>query len=293
MSESMQSPTLNAILEQLTRIANALESQQAPAPDAALRPEVLAYVWEYRNGHAGLVPVPEPSLIAFSDLRNVERQSRLIEQNTRQFVSAQPANNVLLTGSRGTGKSSLVKACLEKFHAQGLRLVELDKSHLADLPRLIELLRGRSERFIIFCDDLSFDEGETGYKGLKSVLDGSIAGHAANVLIYATSNRRHLLVERMEDNLSVQRSESGELHPGEATEEKVSLSERFGLWISFYPFSQDEYLSAVERWLSFYGVAENALEHCRLDAINWATQRGSRSGRIAMQFARDYVGRQS
>lgn len=282
---------LASITEQLARIARLLEQSLPARAELALAEGAFAHLWEYRQGQPRLTPVIEPALIAFDDLRNVDRQKALIEQNTRQFVSGRPANNVLLTGARGTGKSSLVKACLHAFHAEGLRLIEVDKEHLADLPQIIDLLRQRQERFILFCDDLSFEDGETGYKGLKTVLDGSVAGQSGNVLIYATSNRRHLLAERAEDNLSFQRSESGELHPGEAVEEKISLSERFGLWISFYAFSQEQYLEAVARWLQYHGLGGIAQEEWEQAAIRWATHRGSRSGRIAAQFARDYAGR--
>lgn len=282
---------LASITEQLARIARLLEQSLPARAELALAEGAFAHLWEYRQGQPRLTPVIEPALIAFDDLRNVDRQKALIEQNTRQFVSGRPANNVLLTGARGTGKSSLVKACLHAFHAEGLRLIEVDKEHLADLPQIIDLLRQRQERFILFCDDLSFEDGETGYKGLKTVLDGSVAGQSGNVLIYATSNRRHLLAERAEDNLSFQRSESGELHPGEAVEEKISLSERFGLWISFYAFSEEQYLEAVARWLQYHGLGGIAQEEWEQAAIRWATHRGSRSGRIAAQFARDYAGR--
>ncbi|MEE9100316.1 ATP-binding protein [Pseudomonas nitroreducens] len=282
---------MSAIAEQLARIARLLEQSLPQRSELALEEGAIAHLWEYRQGQPRLMPVREPALIAFDDLRNVDRQKALIEQNTRQFVAGRPANNVLLTGARGTGKSSLVKACLHAFQAEGLRLIELDKEHLADLPLIIDLLRNRPERFILFCDDLSFEDGETGYKGLKTVLDGSVAGQSGNVLIYATSNRRHLLAERAEDNLAFQRSESGELHPGEAVEEKVSLSERFGLWISFYAFSQEQYLEAVARWLESHGLGGVEQLEWEQAAIRWATHRGSRSGRIAAQFARDYAGR--
>lgn len=282
---------MSVIAEQLARIARLLEQSLPARPELTLEEGAIAHLWEYRQSQPRLTPVVEPALIAFDDLRNVDRQKALIEQNTRQFVSGRPANNVLLTGARGTGKSSLVKACLHAFHAEGLRLIEVDKEHLADLPQIIDLLRQRQERFILFCDDLSFEDGETGYKGLKTVLDGSVAGQSGNVLIYATSNRRHLLAERAEDNLSFQRSESGELHPGEAVEEKISLSERFGLWISFYAFSQEQYLEAVARWLEYHGLGGVAQEEWEQAAIRWSTHRGSRSGRIAAQFARDYAGR--
>jgi predicted AAA+ superfamily ATPase len=196
-----------------------------------------------------------------------------------------------MTGARGTGKSSLVKACLNEFAPQGLRLIEVDKADLVDLGDLVDLVAERPERFIVFCDDLSFDEGEPGYKALKSVLDGSVSQASDNLLIYATSNRRHLLPEYMKENLSYQHTEDGEVHPGEVVEEKISLSERFGLWISFYPFTQDEYLAIVAQWLRSFGVAEEAITQVRGEALVWALERGSRSGRVAQQFARDYAGR--
>ena len=202
-----------------------------------------------------------------------------------------PANNVLLTGSRGTGKSSLIKACLHAYAPQGLRLIEVDKGDLVDLPDIAELVAGRPEKFIIFCDDLSFDEGELGYKALKSMLDGSVAASTPNVLIYATSNRRHLLPEYMKENLSYTHTPDGEVHPGEVVEEKISLSERFGLWISFYPFSQDEYLAIVHQWLRSLEVPEGEIAAADPQALVWALERGSRSGRVAWQFARDYAGR--
>ncbi|WP_287811982.1 ATP-binding protein [Pseudomonas sp.] len=284
-----------ALLTQLERIANSLERAFPPPQEQVFDTQAIAYQWHYRQvrgvAQAVLTAVRHPSLISFDALQNIERQKRLIEQNTRQFVEGRPANNVLLTGARGTGKSSLVKACLERFHSQGLRLIEVDKAHIGDLPQILDFTTGRPERFILFCDDLSFEEGDIGYKSLKTVLDGSVAGQAANTLIYATSNRRHLMAERASDNLNWTRGENGALNPGEETEEKISLSERFGLWISFYPFSQDEFLSAVDEWLANCGVPEEAFEHAHVEALRWATQRGSRSGRIAAQFARDYAGR--
>jgi len=203
-----------------------------------------------------------------------------------------PANNVLLTGSRGTGKSSLIKACLNSYSAKGLRLIEVDKDDLIDLPDIVDLLEGRPERFIIFCDDLSFEAGETAYKALKSVLDGSVAAPPDNVLIYATSNRRHLMPEYVSENLEAH-SVGEEIHPGEAIEEKVSLSERFGLWVSFYPFTQDEYLNIVAHWLRTLGVGDTDIARAERDALNWALQRGSRSGRVAWQFAKDWAGSQT
>ena len=207
------------------------------------------------------------------------------------FRSGFGANNVLLTGARGTGKSSLIKACLNEFAPQGLRLIEVDKTDLVDLPDIVDLVAERPERFIVFCDDLSFDEGEAGYKALKSILDGSISQASDNVLIYATSNRRHLLPEYMADNLSYKHLDNGEVHPGEVIEEKISLSERFGLWVSFYPFSQDEYLAIVAQWLRGFKVTEDAIIAARAESLVWALERGSRSGRVAFQFAKDYSGR--
>ena len=203
-----------------------------------------------------LVPVARPAALRLADLQNIDEQKRLVEQNTRQFVKKRPANNVLLTGARGTGKSSLIKACLNEFHETGLRLIEVDKDDLVDLPDLVEMVAGRPERFIVYCDDLSFEQGEGGYKALKTVLDGSVAGQSDNVLVYATSNRRHLMPEMMSENLQAKYQEDGEIHPGETSEEKISLSERFGLWIAFYPFRQDDYLAVVAHWLEFFGATE-------------------------------------
>ncbi len=193
--------------------------------------------------------------------------------------------------ARGTGKSSLIKACLNEFAGRGLRLIEVDKTDLVDLPDIVDLVAERAERFIVFCDDLSFDEGEPGYKALKSILDGSISQASDNLLIYATSNRRHLLPEYMADNLTYKHLENGEVHPGEVVEEKISLSERFGLWVSFYPFSQDEYLAIVAQWLRGFDVSEEAIVTARPESLVWALERGSRSGRVAFQFAKDYSGR--
>lgn len=253
-----------------------------------------AYRWRRSGGREGrgyLQPVVHMARIALSDLHNIEPQKQQIDQNTRQFVQGRPANNVLLTGARGTGKSSLIKACLNAYADQGLRLIEVDKNDLSDLPDIVDLVAGRMERFIIFCDDLSFEEGEGGYKALKVALDGSIAAQSDNVLIYATSNRRHLMPERMSDNATYVHTDDGDLHPGETVEEKISLSERFGLWVSFYPFKQDDYLDIVAHWLRHFGCDAGAIEEARADALRWALQRGSRSGRVAWQFAKDYAGR--
>jgi predicted AAA+ superfamily ATPase len=252
----------------------------------------IAFRYRRRSSGQGIIsPVQHVGAMRLDDLKEIDVQKEKIQRNTAQFVQGSTANNVLLTGARGTGKSSLIRACLHTYAPQGLRLIEVDKSDLVDLPDLVEIVAARPEKFIVFCDDLSFDEGEAGYKALKSVLDGSVAAATPNVLIYATSNRRHLLPEYMSENLSYQHTEDGEVHPGEVVEEKISLSERFGLWVSFYPFSQDEYLHIAAQWLHALGVPQSAIEQSRAEALLWALERGSRSGRVAWQFARDFAGR--
>ena len=279
----------------LLRAEALLQRVEAVLPQAPREPDWklgYAYRWRKRQGGASyLQAVAHASQIALSDLHNIAPQKLQIEQNTRQFVSGRPANNVLLTGARGTGKSSLIKACLNQFAVDGLRLIEVDKADLAELPDIVDLVAGRPERFIVFCDDLSFEEGESGYKALKVALDGSISAQSDNVLIYATSNRRHLLPERMSDNSSYHVGENGDLHPGETVEEKISLSERFGLWLSFYPFKQDDYLDIVAHWLGTFGCDAAHIAAARGDALRWALMRGSRSGRVAWQFAKDYAGK--
>ena len=283
----------------LVRAEALLARVEALLPQANAMPDwnaSFAFRWRKRGGKDGvgrLQPVAHASTISLSDLQNIDAQKEQIEQNTKQFVAGRPANNVLLTGARGTGKSSLIKACLNRYAAQGLRLIEVDKDDLADLPDIVDMVAGRPERFVIFCDDLSFEEGEGGYKALKVALDGSIAAQSDNVLIYATSNRRHLMPERMSDNASYTHTEDGDLHPGETVEEKISLSERFGLWVSFYPFRQDDYLDIVAHWLAHFGCDPEQIEAARADALRWALQRGSRSGRVAWQFAKDHAGKQS
>ncbi len=263
----------------------------APMPEPDWNASI-AFRWRVpRDGRGYLQPVRHPSRIELSDLHNIGPQKEQVEQNTRQFVTGKPANNVLLTGARGTGKSSLIKACLAQFADQGLRLIEVDKEHLVDLPDIVELVAPRPERFVIFCDDLSFEEGEGGYKALKVALDGSISAQSDNVLIYATSNRRHLLPEKFSDNETYRHVDDGDLHPGETVEEKISLSERFGLWLSFYPFRQEDYLDIVRHWLQHFGVPASAYAEAEPEALRWALQRGSRSGRVAWQFARDWAGR--
>lgn len=271
----------------LARIESVLP-QPLTSPDWAAS---VAFRYRKRSGgHGSLEPVRHVGVMRLTDLKEIDGQKEKIERNTRQFVDGLPANNVLLTGARGTGKSSLIRACLNEFAPRGLRLIEVDKADLVDLPDIVDLVCTRTEKFIVFCDDLSFDEGEPGYKVLKSALDGSVAAAAPNVLIYATSNRRHLLPEYMKENLTYKHTDDGEVHPGEVVEEKISLSERFGLWVSFYPFSQDEYLAIVAQWLSSLGVDAQAIEAARSEALVWALERGSRSGRVAYQFARNYAG---
>jgi predicted AAA+ superfamily ATPase len=281
----------------LARAESLLARLEAILPQSGATPDWnagTAFRWRKHGGKNSpgfLQPVLHISKIGLTDLHNIEPQKQQIEQNTRQFVQGKPANNVLLTGARGTGKSSLIKACLNQYAQQGLRLIEVDKGDLADLPDIVDLVAQRPERFIIFCDDLSFEEGEGGYKALKVALDGSVATQSDNVLIYATSNRRHLMPERMSDNATYTHTEDGDLHPGETVEEKISLSERFGLWVSFYPFKQDDYLDIVTHWLGHFGCDAAQIAAARPDALRWALQRGSRSGRVAWQFARDYAGK--
>jgi predicted AAA+ superfamily ATPase len=283
-------------LERLVQRAEALMARiEQVLPQPMAEPDWSASVaFRYRKrqtGRGGLEPVRHVAQLALTDLQEIDGQKEKIQRNTEQFVKGLPANNVLLTGARGTGKSSLIKACLSAYSSQGLRLIEVDKDDLTDLPDIIELVSERSEKFMIFCDDLSFEDGEPGYKALKSILDGSIAAATPNVLIYATSNRRHLLPEYMKENLTYTHTDDGEVHPGEGVEEKISLSERFGLWVSFYPFSQDEYLTIAAQWLSSFGVTPAAIEAAKPEALVWALERGSRSGRVAYQFARDYAGK--
>lgn len=282
-------------LEQfLTRAEALLERLEAVLPPAVPATDwdaAVAFRWRSRQGRGFLQPVAHPPTIQLSDLQNIDRQKALIEQNTRQFVRRLPANNVLLTGARGTGKSSLIKACLNQFAPEGLRLIEVDKDDLHDLGDIVVQIAARPERFVVFCDDLSFEEGESGYKALKVALDGSIAAQSDNMLIYATSNRRHLLPEYMRDNDTYRHTAEGEIHPGEVVEEKISLSERFGLWVSFYPFKQDDYLAIVAHWLRHLGCSDAQIDAARGDALVWALERGSRSGRVAWQFARDWSGR--
>ncbi|MDA8444724.1 ATP-binding protein [Paracidovorax valerianellae] len=288
MNEAFEHLMLRA--EQLISRIEAVLPQTLSAPDWS-----SAIAWRYRRrsgGHGTLEPVRHVAGMGLDELKEIDAQKEKIQRNTLQFVEGRPANNVLLTGARGTGKSSLIKACLNTYAPKGLRLIEVDKADLTDLPDIVEIVADRPEKFIVYCDDLSFEDGEPGYKALKSILDGSVAASTPNVLVYATSNRRHLLPEYLKENLSYTHTEDGEVHPGEVVEEKISLSERFGLWVSFYPFSQDEYLAIVAQWLSSLGVGESDIASARPQALVWALERGSRSGRVAYQFARDFAGRQ-
>jgi predicted AAA+ superfamily ATPase len=281
---------LDRLLDRTEQLLARLETL-LPAPAKPVDWDAgIAFRWRKSNGRGFLQAVAHPHRIRLSDLRGIDRQKAMIEANTRQFVEGRSANNVLLTGARGTGKSSLIKAVLNRFAKQGLRLIEVDKQDLIDLPDITDQLAGRPERFILFCDDLSFEASETAYKALKAALDGSIAAPLENLLIYATSNRRHLMPEFMQENLEYKHV-GEEIHPGETSEEKVSLSERFGVWLSFYPFDQDAYLDIVSHWLLEFGVPERDLQEALRAALQWSLTRGSRSGRVAWQFAKDWAGR--
>jgi len=289
---------MNAAFEQLLARAEQLIARiETVLPQPLAQPDWSASsAYRYRKRSAGrssLEPVRHIGAMKLGDLKEIDQQKEKIQRNTLQFVRGQLANNVLLTGARGTGKSSLIRACLNEYAPLGLRLIEVDKADLTDLPDIVDLVSARPEKFIVFCDDLSFEDGEPGYKALKSILDGSVAATTPNVLIYATSNRRHLLPEHMKDNLSYSHSADGEVHPGEVVEEKISLSERFGLWVSFYSFNQDEYLAIVTQWLSAFGVSGADIEAARPQALVWALERGARSGRVAYQFARDFAGQRA
>ena len=281
---------VSTLVERAERVLLQLEAWLPPAPPDTDW-SAHAFRWRKRGSRGWLDAVKHVSTIDLEDLQHVDRQKSVIERNTLSFLNNKPANNVLMTGARGTGKSSLVRAMLSTYGDRGLRLVEVDKADMGDLGDIVDLVSNRPERFIVFCDDLSFEEGEAGYKMLKSVLDGSISAPGDNVLIYATSNRRHLMPEYMSENLSARHQPDGEIHPGETVEEKISLSERFGLWLSFYPFKQDDYLDIVYYWLKEQGCAQDDIEASRTEALQWALERGSRSGRVARQFARDWAAR--
>jgi hypothetical protein len=277
----------------LEKLLARLEQLLPPAPPPTDWDASIALRWRKSTGlnaRGWLQPVRHVHRMRLSDLQGIGAQIAKVEQNTRQFLEGWPANNVLLTGARGTGKSSIVKGLLNKYHRQGLRLIEVEKNDLVDLPAITDLVAGRAERFLVFCDDLTFHGAEDGYIALKVALDGSISTTSENVLIYATSNRRHLMPEYMAENLET-KYVGDEIHPGETVEEKISLSERFGLWVSFYPFDQDEYLEIVAHWLKTLGCGAKEAEAAREEALQWSLQRGSRSGRVAYQFARDWAGK--
>lgn len=288
----VNSPDLTTLITRAERVLAQLEAWLPPTP-----PDTdwtaHAFQWRRNGGQGWLAAVKHLATIHTDDLQHISRQKEIIDRNTRHFLQKKPANNVLMTGARGTGKSSLVKAMLTQYGDQGLRLIEVDKSDMGDLPTIVDKVSTRPERFIIFCDDLSFEEGEPGYKALKSVLDGSISATGDNILFYATSNRRHLMPEFHSENLATQHQSGGEIHPGETVEEKISLSERFGLWLSFYPFKQDDYLDIVNYWLTVHGCTPESITQARTTALQWALERGSRSGRVARQFARDWAARQA
>lgn len=282
---------LAGLLQRAEAVLARVEALMLPVAGADADWSANAWRWvvNKRTGLGQLVAVSKISSMQLCDLHDIDAQKAKLVANTEQFLAGRPANNVLMTGARGCGKSSLVRALLTAYRQQGLRIIEIDKHDLRDIPEIVALLTGRPEKFILFCDDLSFEAGESGYTALKSVLDGSVAAVPDNVLIYATSNRRHLMPEYFSENAATQYV-GDEIHPGEAVEEKISLSERFGLWLSFYPFSQAAYLDIVNAWLKHHGLNDEALAEARQHALNWAVQRGSRSGRVAEQFARDWVG---
>jgi hypothetical protein len=286
------------VSKELDKILARLEQLLPPPPPATDWKASVAFRWRStgrrtsaRDAGGWLQPVRHVHRIKLSDLRGIDKQIERVEQNTRQFLDGEPANNVLLTGARGTGKSSIVKGLLNKYSTRRLRLIEVEKNDLVDLPAIVDQVAGRPERFLLFCDDLSFHGAEDGYIALKVALDGSISTTSENLLIYATSNRRHLMPEFMAENLET-KYVGEEIHPGETVEEKISLSERFGLWVTFYPFDQDEYLDIVRQWLKAFGV-DSFQDKSKEEALQWALQRGSRSGRVAYQFARDWAGRHS
>ena len=287
----MTDPTqqLASFLARAEKLLERLEPLLPPASKAPDWASATAFRWRKQGNSGFLQAVVRPSTMRLDDLQDIDEQKARIDANTKQFVKKQPANNVLLTGTRGSGKSSLIKALLNEYSPKGLRVIEVEKGDLVDLPDIVDLVEGRPERFIIYCDDLSFDAGDATYKALKVVLDGSITSPPENVLIYATSNRRHLMPEYFEENLENKRV-GEEIHPGEAVEEKISLSERFGVWISFYPFDQDAYLNIVAHWLKSFGCEAPEIARAERDALNWALMRGSRSGRVAWQFAKDWAG---
>lgn len=282
----MSVDTLSQILSQLKRIADAVDQ------GGVIEPEDWGLASAYRVQHRGqakprLMPVPNVKTTDLTQLQNISKQAGKVIQNTEQFLNGLPANHVLLTGARGTGKSSLIRALLSQYQKKGLRLIEFSKPCLLYLQEIIALLHTRPEKYILFCDDLSFSDSEPEYKALKSVLDGSIATFSDNTLIYATSNRRHLVPQLMQENLQSSVRETGEVDPSETSEEKLSLSDRFGLWVSFHPFTQNEYLSTVKAWFDYYNISFT--DEARKHSLQWVIQRGNRSGRLALQFTKFWL----
>ncbi|GKW48637.1 ATP-binding protein [Halomonas sp. NCCP-2165] len=273
------------LLSLLTRV----EPWLPPAPQTVDWSRDVAALWQRHALGGQLLPVPPRDALGLDDLLGIERQKLALVDNTRAFLRGLPANHALLWGSRGSGKSSLIRALLNSLAGEGLRLVQVDRHDLAGLPLLVEQLRREPHRFVVYCDDLSFEGSDDAYKALKSVLDGALTGPPENVLLYATSNRRHLLPESMSDN-DASRLVGEELHHGDAVEEKISLSDRFGLWLGFHPFNQDAYLAACCHWVTRLGEAEDWTDEARAAAIRFATLRGGRSGRAAWQFANQWVG---
>ncbi|MFN3578922.1 MAG: ATP-binding protein [Pseudomonas sp.] len=291
----MSEITAQQFMQRVLALVDRLEAAQSAPPVQVDWERELAARWVVEGAGGWLRPLAVRQETGLDDLVGVDRQKALLQANTEQFVRGLPANNALLWGARGTGKSSLVRALLDAYAEQGLRLIEIDKTDLLQLPALVAQLGQQPWRFLLFCDDLAFEADDAAYKSLKTVLDGSVEAAPDNLLLYATSNRRHLLPEQRSDNLGAQMVD-GELHPGEAIEEKIALSDRFGLWVSFYPFTQEHYLQVVQHWLgqlaAEYGLSWQWSETLQQEALRWALGRGNRNGRCAYQFARAWVGRQ-
>lgn len=282
-------PVLNQIARTLAQLEQQLSGKTQIVPPNF--DEYIAFTWKKQHNQGQFQAIPHPKLIKLDDLQGIDRQKSILVQNTEQFLAGKPANNALLWGSKGTGKSSIIKGLLERYAAQGLRIIEIDRHDLVDIPDITELLRQSDKKFILFCDDLSFEAADVSYKALKVALDGGMAAIPENVLIYATSNRRHLLPEYMADNVQSQTQvDDLEVHYVDTIEEKISLSERFGIWLSFYQFREDAYLTIVQHWLQHFGLGYD--EQVAKEALMWARTRASKSGRAAYQFAVDYAGRQ-